>query len=196
MKRGLWVHLLLIVTVDGDGLKHMAAHGHDHKHKHGSKSEKSKGRPLMDDQNEPAATSRVHVDATPLFVKFHKTGSGTAANVFRRHCHEIIQRPELAGKFPWRGGPQCGPLPHEHATMQLYRTRGRAGFEWCTFNQTRVQLYTVLRDPMEKFFSGAYFWKKVTPHDRCFASLTLTLSHFLLSGLHYRTDTTAVFSPV
>lgn len=100
------------------------------------------------------------VDALPLFVKFHKTGSGTAANVFRRHCSEGMARPELGGVFPWRGGPICGPLPHEHASINLYRTKGTAGFAHCLFNRTAAQLYTVLRNPVERFFSGAYFWQK------------------------------------
>ena len=63
-------------------------------------------------------------------------------------------------KLPWRGGPRCGPLPHEHATIHLYRSLGARGAEWCVFNRTRVQLYTVLRDPLEKFFSGVFFWKR------------------------------------
>ena len=50
----------------------------------------------------------------PLFVKFHKTGSGTAANVFRRHCADTIRsQSQFNGAFPWRGGPYCGPMPHE-----------------------------------------------------------------------------------
>jgi len=50
----------------------------------------------------------------PLFVKFHKTGSGTAANVFRRHCADTIRsQSHFNGAFPWRGGPYCGPMPHE-----------------------------------------------------------------------------------
>ena len=64
----------------------------------------------------------------PLFLKFHKVGSGTIAELFRRHCADISRR--LGGKeiealqdasefsnegapVPWwRGGKFCGKVLH------------------------------------------------------------------------------------
>ena len=174
----IWLHILLILVpaAHAQSLKHMRRHGHDHRHKNegspNSNEKKKKasvflknheGSPMMKTSflknlhtpRDAAAESR----EMPLFVKFHKTGSGTAANIFRRHCPDAMRLfPD--NRLPWRGGPRCGPLPHEHATIHLYRSLGRQGAEWCFFNRTRVSLFTVLRDPLDKFFSGAFFWKR------------------------------------
>ena len=63
-------------------------------------------------------------------------GSGTVAELMRRHCRDIASRftrhvPSLAGTpvFPWNGGVHCGSHPHEHATMEVYRTGGVGGIE-------------------------------------------------------------------
>ena len=35
----------------------------------------------------------------------------------------------------------------------------------CAMRRAPVRLYTVLRDPIAKFFSGVYFWKRAIPPD-------------------------------
>ena len=141
--------LQLVAPARSDGLKHMRSHGKDkkrHKNDPTEDSALSTVVPILTPHLMPPPL----IDAMPLFVKFHKCGSGTAANVFRRHCPEAAARDGLRGIFPWRGGPSCGPLPHEHASIGLYRTKGVPGFQRCVFNRTGVQLYTVLRDPVER----------------------------------------------
>lgn len=71
-------------------------------------------------------------------------GSGTIAELMRRHCRSIASRaspPALAATapvFPWAGGTHCGLGPHEHATMEVYRTGGAAGIERCARRRTCV----------------------------------------------------------
>lgn len=148
----LCIYILSVSIAGGATLKHMRSHG---KEDHPKKSQATTLETLNSTIKE-----KLHISGLPLFVKFHKTGSGTAAALFRKHCANSMLLPDLDGMFPWRGGPLCGPLPHEHASIQMYRTQGIPGFEWCTLFKTKIQLYTVLRTPVEKFFSGAYFWKK------------------------------------
>jgi hypothetical protein len=117
--------LLLMSNVSGAGLKHMRAHGKDdHPTKHSSTPENSPRfssiRPIHQLPN--MTIEGVHVDGLPIFVKFHKTGSGTASTIFRKHCHYTMKLPGLDGMFPWKGGPICGPLPHEHATINVTYT--------------------------------------------------------------------------
>ena len=126
----LWGLFLVswLVSVASDGLKHMRNRGkpvhrdkkHDEtSHKSRDQGEENQKRASLKAQRQqedkllfledPAPykmPTTATVDATPLFVKFHKTGSGTAANVFRRHCPDAMKR--LDGIFPWRGGPHCG----------------------------------------------------------------------------------------
>jgi len=114
----------------------------------------------------------------PLFVKHHKVGSGTVAEVFRRHCKAISRRAGYPTSnevtidhFPWRPRPGvfCGKTPHEHASLTMYHGSGVNAFVRCTeplpqlhaklISQPPVRLYTVLRDPVDKFLSAIYFWK-------------------------------------
>jgi len=60
--------------------------------------------------------------------------------------------------------PHCFAL-RQHASIVTYRTKGVAGFEKCLFQLAPIQLYTVLRNPVEKWWSGVYFWKKVALPD-------------------------------
>jgi hypothetical protein len=105
----------------------------------------------------------------PIFLKFHKVGSGTVAEIMRRHCNSIAKRVSPAGSeyptFPWRGGSHCGLGPHEHATMDIYHSSGMEGLELCSQQKAPVRAYTILRDPVEKFLSGIYFWKRAIPAD-------------------------------
>ena len=105
----------------------------------------------------------------PIFLKFHKVGSGTVADLMRRHCNSISKRVSPAGAalptFPWRGGTHCGLGPHEHATMDIYHAAGLEGLELCSQQRAPVRGYTILRDPVEKFLSGIYFWKRAIPAD-------------------------------
>jgi len=105
----------------------------------------------------------------PIFLKFHKVGSGTVADLMRRHCNSISKRVSPPGTalptFPWRGGTHCGLGPHEHATMDIYHAAGLEGLELCSQQRAPVRGYTILRDPVEKFLSGVYFWKRAIPDD-------------------------------
>ena len=109
----------------------------------------------------------------PLFVKFHKVGSGTIAELMRRHCAEVsrriggkapatpVSRKELEAPVPWwRGGKFCGRVPHEHASLAMYAAGGVERFEACSEHRAPVRLYTVLRDPVAKFLSACYFWPR------------------------------------
>jgi len=114
----------------------------------------------------------------PLFVKHHKVGSGTVADVFRRHCKAVSRRAGYStsnkistDQFPWRPRPgvYCGKTPHEHASLMMYHDSGIDAFLRCTeplpqlpsklISQPPVRLYTVLREPVDKFLSAVYFWK-------------------------------------
>jgi hypothetical protein len=88
-------------------------------------------------------TSGVGQRFIPLFVKFHKVGSGTVAEVFRRHCGAVSRRigfsngtfrksfasenrsqlpvDSTPSTFPWRPRPGvfCGKTPHEHASLRM-----------------------------------------------------------------------------
>ena len=59
----------------------------------------------------------------PLFLKFHKVGSGTVADAFRRHCGAVSRRVGAADgdHYPWRPRPGvfCGKTPHEHGSMSM-----------------------------------------------------------------------------
>mmetsp|Transcript_14966 Transcript_14966/g.19417 ORF Transcript_14966/g.19417 Transcript_14966/m.19417 type:complete len:259 (-) Transcript_14966:266-1042(-) len=46
-----------------------------------------------------------------------------------------------------------------------YHHQGLRAFEICTQFSHSVRLYTVLRNPIEKFLSGVYFWKRAVPSD-------------------------------
>jgi len=103
-------------------------------------------------------------DFVPLFVKFHKVGSGTVSELFRRHCGSVARRLNTSSNvYPWRGGPSCGPGPHEHVSLEMYHSGGVQKFEECTEKRSPVRLYTLLRDPVEKFLSGSYFWRREVP---------------------------------
>ena len=139
----------------------------------------------------------------PLFLKFHKVGSGTVAEVLRRHCGAVSRRAGLPNgeHYPWRPRPgvYCGKTPHEHASMAMYHDGGVQQFVECTHPPPHlppprprrkkkgslvsaptpapspsskiappanlapftapVRLYVVLRDPLQRFLSGVYFWK-------------------------------------
>ena len=129
MKAALFGNLVLMTisaSAHGAGLRHMRQHGkNDLVQPDGAETnDKTKTSRLNAnhtlnwqlEQRRDAVSARMgakQVDTLPLFVKFHKTGSGTAAALFRQNCHVSMQIPSLRGVFPWRGGPHCGPLPHE-----------------------------------------------------------------------------------
>jgi hypothetical protein len=71
----------------------------------------------------------------------------------------------------------------QHASIVTYRTKGVAGFEKCLFQLAPIQLYTVLRNPVEKWWSGVYFWKKVW-HVLLFSKSTITRTLYLIIEQH------------
>ena len=113
-----------------------------------------------------AAVGWLSLGRLHLFIAFEQrcqVGSGTAADLFRRHCGAIARRvaaPGAMAVWPWRGGTHCGLAPHEHATMDVFHEAGLEGFELCTHQRAPVRPYTILRDPVDKFLSGIYFWKR------------------------------------
>mmetsp|Transcript_30548 Transcript_30548/g.39370 ORF Transcript_30548/g.39370 Transcript_30548/m.39370 type:complete len:163 (+) Transcript_30548:172-660(+) len=99
----------------------------------------------------------------PIFVKFHKTGSGTGSTIFRKHCSSSMKLPEINGPIPWGGRineTDCNHAPHTHDTLKVFRNAGIVGFQKCLGYKIKPQLFTVIRNPIEKLFSGIYFWDK------------------------------------
>ena len=116
----------------------------------------------------------LNVNFIPLYLKFHKVGSGAVADIFRRRCSDVagrIAQPlprRVKGArggggggrggggggsgshyyYPWLGdelGSGCGRQgPHSHKSLAMYRAGGAAAFEFCTEQSAPVRLYTVL----------------------------------------------------
>jgi hypothetical protein len=63
--------------------------------------------------------SQNYASFIPLFVKFHKVGSGTISDLMRRHCRQIGGRLNTESLIPWRGGKFCGMIPHTHSSLTM-----------------------------------------------------------------------------
>ena len=59
--------------------------------------------------------------------------------------------------------PIIRQVPHEHASLDMFSAGGIERFEACAQHRGPVRLYTVLRDPVQKFFSACYFWRRQVP---------------------------------
>ena len=112
-----------------------------------------------------------------------RTGSGYGADLFRRHCGDVVLRigyannnSQLASKgkldeeelhiYPWLGvqhKEKCARFPHGHGSLDMYRRGGLEKFKTCTRHAAPVRLFTILRSPIEKFLSAIYFWKQANP---------------------------------
>ncbi len=104
-------------------------------------------------------------------------GSETVAQVLQAHCvdyadeangRSIVRknpRGENRTVFPWASAVhgRCGGQPFGHNSLFMYKDDGVSAFEICGLYARPIRLYTVLRDPTEKFFSGLHFWRRLLP---------------------------------